>query len=167
VQTAPAPDPSPSSSPEGGGNRTPELVGTLATAASLKFRGGGGLRSRGGIPTSLEPPSPWSRGEGAIEAAKLEGRCMWRSGWIHREEERRLARAAMEWGGRRGVGREGSQPQRRRRSGVRWRTSQQRCGIRTTSLYFLRLGTLYVGRWQTQLACLTWDRRPVRIVIIF
>jgi hypothetical protein len=23
---------------------------------------------------------------------------MWRSGWIHREEERRLARAAMEWG---------------------------------------------------------------------
>jgi hypothetical protein len=46
----------------------------------------------------LEPPPSWSRGEGAIEAARLEGKCMWRSGWIHREEERRLARAAMEWG---------------------------------------------------------------------
>jgi hypothetical protein len=46
-----APDPSPSSSPKGGGNRTPELTGTLATAASLRSKGGvggGGLRSRGG-----------------------------------------------------------------------------------------------------------------------
>ena len=47
VQTAPAPSPSPSSPPEGGGNRTPELVGTLATAASLRGGGGGGLRFRG------------------------------------------------------------------------------------------------------------------------
>jgi hypothetical protein len=41
--------PSPSSLREGGGNRIPELAGTLATAASLRPRGGGrGLRSRGG-----------------------------------------------------------------------------------------------------------------------
>jgi hypothetical protein len=44
-----SPGPSPSSSPEGVGNRTPELAGTLATAASLKSRGGGEeLRSKGG-----------------------------------------------------------------------------------------------------------------------
>jgi hypothetical protein len=39
--------PSPSSSPEGGGNRTPELLGTLAIAASLRSRGRE-LSSRGG-----------------------------------------------------------------------------------------------------------------------
>jgi hypothetical protein len=33
----------------GGGNRTPEIVGTLATAASLRSRGRGGLRSRDGM----------------------------------------------------------------------------------------------------------------------
>jgi len=44
--------PSPSSSPEGGRNRTLELTGTLATAVFPRSRGGGGggggLRSREG-----------------------------------------------------------------------------------------------------------------------
>ena len=54
VQAVLTPGPSHSSSPERGGNRTPELAETLATAASLRSRegGGGGLRSRGG-PTYL------------------------------------------------------------------------------------------------------------------
>jgi hypothetical protein len=45
-------DPSPSSSSEGGGIRTPELAGTIATVMSLRSRGGGGgaraLTSSGG-----------------------------------------------------------------------------------------------------------------------
>ena len=41
------PGPSPLSSPKRGGNRTTEVAGTIATAASLRSRGGG-LRSRGG-----------------------------------------------------------------------------------------------------------------------
>jgi hypothetical protein len=39
TQAAPAPGPSPLSSLEGGGNKTLELVETLATAASLRSRG--------------------------------------------------------------------------------------------------------------------------------
>jgi hypothetical protein len=55
VHAAPILTPSPSNLSEGGGNRTPELAGTLATAASFRSGGGGGgrgLRSRGG-PTYL------------------------------------------------------------------------------------------------------------------
>jgi hypothetical protein len=53
VHAAPILTPSPSNLSEGGGNRTPELAGTLATAASFRSGGGGrGFRSRGG-PTYL------------------------------------------------------------------------------------------------------------------
>jgi hypothetical protein len=56
VQAALAPGSSPSSLLEEGGNRSTKVTGTLATAASLRSRGGGGagggegLRSRGGMP---------------------------------------------------------------------------------------------------------------------
>jgi hypothetical protein len=66
VQAVPALGPSPSSSLEGGGNKIPELTGTLATTAPLELQEkkedegldpevvmeGGGLRSRKG-PTYL------------------------------------------------------------------------------------------------------------------
>jgi hypothetical protein len=88
-----APGTSPLSLPEGGGNRTPELAGTLATAASLRFRGGGGLGSRDG-PTYLVGAAAiiLVSGGGRTEVAEGESEGRQRTGARARPGERRATR---------------------------------------------------------------------------